>query len=109
MLLLQNIKGIYALAIETTKHKDELDYLIRKSKLLKKEPRLDPWLCRILMTELLWRKKKLSGESKPVKTVLAYKQILNAHASEISNDISEKETPVGKKRICIILCVIAGN
>lgn len=70
------------MAAETTKRKDTLDYLIRKSKILEKETRLDPWLCRVLITELLWGKKKLLGEAKPLKTVLAYKQVLSAHSSD---------------------------
>lgn len=82
---------------EATKHKDDLDYLIRKSKILEKESRLDPWLCRVLITELLWGKRRLLGESKPLKTVLAYKQILSAHAPEVSNTSSDKnESSAGK-------------
>lgn len=88
------------------KKKEELDYLIRKSKILEKENRLDPWLCRVLVTELLWGKKRLLGESKPLKTVLAYKQILSAHVSEAASE--KDETPSGNSRLTTkssLICV----
>lgn len=85
--------------------KDELEYILRKSKILKKESKLDPWLCRILITELLFGKKRLSGEAKPIKTVLAYKQILSAHCADTANenDVGSPETHTGKSVSCLII------
>lgn len=62
--------------------------MINKSKLLKNEDRLDRWLASVLITELLWGKKILSGACKPVKTILAYEQILKAHSSDYVEDRS---------------------
>ncbi|XP_046391092.1 28S rRNA (cytosine-C(5))-methyltransferase isoform X2 [Ischnura elegans] len=67
-----NIKALYALVVQTLQHEKELNSIIENSKILEKEKRLDPWLARVLITELIWGKKRLSGESKPVKTVISY-------------------------------------
>lgn len=77
---------MYALAAETLKKLAQIEFLLKKSKLLEKEPRIDVWLARVLITELLWGKKSLGGESKPIKTILAYQQIFNAHLSDVHND-----------------------
>lgn len=64
-----------------------------KSKLLKKESRLQPWLAKILMTELFFGKKELKGESKPVQTILNYKSQLTKflkHKQNVVNNISSK-------------------
>lgn len=63
---------MYALVLQTLQNDDNLNSIIRNTKILVNEPRLDPWLARILITELLWGKKKIPGDSKPVKTVLTY-------------------------------------
>lgn len=83
---------MYALIVHTFQRTDHIEKLFKKSKLLVKEPRFDPWLAKVLVTELLWGKKRLAGESKPVKTILAYEQILKAHLSDVSyNDDKEVE------------------
>lgn len=70
-----------------------LNLLIEKSGILAKEERLDPWLAKILITELLWGKKHLGGDSKPVKTVLSYKQkLLNVlNSSDVCGIKNEKK------------------
>jgi hypothetical protein len=77
----QNIRGLYALLIKTFHHEDTLERLIQKSKILK-ERKADPWLIRILITELLFGKKCLSGDSKPVKAVLSHHQMFLAELKE---------------------------
>lgn len=72
--------------METLAHESQLDFLLKKSQMLDKEERFDPWLARVLLTELLWGKKKLAGESKPVKTVLAYHQILGAYLNDVHEE-----------------------
>lgn len=67
---------------------DEIETLLKRSQLLVKEPKLNPWLAKILIIELLWGKKKLPGQSKPEDTIRAYEQIFKAHLS----DDSGKET-----------------
>ncbi|CAH0555328.1 unnamed protein product [Brassicogethes aeneus] len=93
-----NIKAIYALVVEAIHRDSELNKLIERSEILKKEPRFDPWLARILITELLFGKLKLPGESKPIKTVLAYEQIFKAHNSDIVIPKSSEVNQVNKPR-----------
>lgn len=50
----------------------QLNQLLENTKILVEQPRLDPWLARVLITELLWGKKKLQSEAKPIQTILAY-------------------------------------
>jgi hypothetical protein len=58
-----------------------LERLIQKSKILK-ERNVDPWLIRILVTELIFGKKCLSGDSKPVQAVLSHHQMFLAELKE---------------------------
>ncbi|KAJ8920273.1 hypothetical protein NQ315_011934 [Exocentrus adspersus] len=84
-----NIKALYALVATLFQRSDVVENLLKRSQLLVKEPRSDPWLTKILIVELLWGKKCLPGSSKPEQTVLAYEQIFKAHISDIpitSND-----------------------
>jgi len=76
-----NIQGLYALISKTFHHEDTLERLIKKSKILK-ERKVDPWLIRILITELLFGKQSLSGDSKPVQAVLSYHQMFLAELKE---------------------------
>jgi hypothetical protein len=54
-----------------------LERLIQKSKILK-DRKVDPWLIKVLMTELLFGKKCLSGDSKPVQAVLSHHHVFLA-------------------------------
>lgn len=82
---------------KTLVHIDVINEVLRRSQLLKKETRLDPWLAKVLIAELLWGKQNLPGESKPVKTIQAYKQILKAHLSEVAdNDDQNQSTNISK-------------
>lgn len=58
-----------------------MERLIQKSKILK-ERKADPWLIRILITELLFGKKCLGGDSKPVQAVLSHHQMFLAELKE---------------------------
>jgi len=93
-----NIKGIYALVAKALEHFSEIDALIQKSQLLEKEHRLDPWLARILIYELLWKGKKLGGECKPFKTILSYRAILEEHKSSLNNENKKTIKKVEKPR-----------
>ncbi|XP_026329160.1 probable 28S rRNA (cytosine-C(5))-methyltransferase [Hyposmocoma kahamanoa] len=70
---------LYALINETIKHAAEIDKIFESCGLLTKEPRLDPWLAKVLTAELLFGKKELPGNSKPVQTILSYKDRLEKH------------------------------
>ncbi|XP_038215528.1 28S rRNA (cytosine-C(5))-methyltransferase [Zerene cesonia] len=65
---------IYALITETIKHAAHIDKLFEATGILEKEQRLDPWLARVLTTELLFGKKELPGFSKPEQAILSYKE-----------------------------------
>lgn len=86
---------MYSLAIEVLKRSDALDYLIRSTQILIKEPRLNPWLARVLITELLWGKERLPGESKPIKTILSYQTAFQKCQLELPSDNSTIDTIKG--------------
>lgn len=88
--LFQNIQALSALVYETLKHGGILDLLIRKTSILFNEPRLDPWLARVLMTELLWgQKHKLVSDAKPIKTILSYAKKFQAILKDLSSGMPE--------------------
>ncbi|XP_015516291.2 28S rRNA (cytosine-C(5))-methyltransferase [Neodiprion lecontei] len=94
-----NIKALYALALTSLQHASQLDQLIRRTKILVNEPRLDPWLARVLITELLWGKKHLSSECKPVLTVLAYEKLLKDELKNTESFVNpENKLKVEKPR-----------
>lgn len=72
----QNVQGIYALVSETLHHSKDLQILFDKTNIIVENPRFDPWLARVLITELLWGKKVLKSDAKPVEIVLSYKEKL---------------------------------
>lgn len=37
---------------------------------------MNPWLARVLITELFWGKKSLKGDAKPIQTILSYESEL---------------------------------
>lgn len=82
----QLIKPVYALVVETIKNLEVLDKIVKKSKLFKKSSSLQLWLSRILLTELLFRKKKLlGGSSWPVKYIREHQEKLENLLSNYSN------------------------
>ncbi|XP_076749001.1 nop2/Sun-like domain containing protein 5 [Xylocopa sonorina] len=87
-----NVSALYSLCLNTLKKEKELDYLIRKINLLVNEPRLDPWLAKVLITELLWGKKTLKSECKPIQTIVAYQQKFKEALSDIS-EVEALQTP----------------
>ncbi|XP_012251799.2 28S rRNA (cytosine-C(5))-methyltransferase [Athalia rosae] len=94
-----NIKALYALALTSLQHGSQLDQLIRRTKILTNEPRLDPWLARVLITELLWGKKHLNNDSKPVQTILSYeKQLKEELRNTTAFEIPENKLKVEKPR-----------
>lgn len=81
---------LYALINETIKHAAEIDKIFENCGLLTNEPRLDPWLAKVLTAELLFGKKELPGNSKPVQTILSYKDQLEIH-NTFGQDSSKTE------------------
>lgn len=67
-----DINKLYALIGKIMANQGLLTRIIEDSKLFELEPRLDPYLGRILVAELLIGKQQLNGKSKPVESVLKY-------------------------------------
>lgn len=81
----QNTSALFALVLTTFQKAEQIELLLKRTKLFEKEPRLDPWLAKIFISELLWGKKKLpQSEAKPIQTILAYEQAFKAHLSDTS-------------------------
>ena len=74
-----------------------IDAAIEQTKILEDNPRLSPALCKVLVTELIFGRKALNGESKPVQTVREYRErLLEALGSEALSSIDTKEKKKGK-------------
>ncbi|EFN79048.1 Putative methyltransferase NSUN5 [Harpegnathos saltator] len=83
-----NVSGIYALSVNTLKADHKLDLLLQNTQILTQQPRLDPWLTKVLITELLWGKKYLPNQSKPIQTVLSYADLLRKELLNLESTIS---------------------
>ncbi|KOC62174.1 Putative methyltransferase NSUN5 [Habropoda laboriosa] len=81
-----NVSAIFALCFNTLQKEVQLDHLIDKTNLLKNEPRLDVWLAKVLITELLWGKKALESYCKPIKTILSYEKCLRKELNNIDKE-----------------------
>ena len=57
-------------------HHEIIENIFKNTELLKKEMSMDQNLAAVLVTELLWGKKLLQGDSKPIQTILKYKEEL---------------------------------
>ena len=79
------MSGIYSLCYKTLAKERQLDYLLKKTNIFVNEPGLNPWLARILVTELLWGKKTLKAKCKPIETVLAYEQKFREELNNVDN------------------------
>lgn len=67
-----DINKLYALIAKIFQMKGLLNKIIEDSCIFQEEPRLDQYLGRILIAELLIGKQMLNGNSKPVETVRRY-------------------------------------
>lgn len=76
------------MALTAIKNGPKLDHILRKTQLLFKEPRLDPWMARVLITEMILRNKTLASQAKPILTILSYeKQLREADESYNANQV----------------------
>ncbi|XP_049866749.1 28S rRNA (cytosine-C(5))-methyltransferase [Pectinophora gossypiella] len=78
---------LFALITETIKHAADIDKIFETCSLLTNEPRLDPWLAKVLTSELLFGKKTLPGKSKPEQTILSYKDQFEKYTSDHQADL----------------------
>lgn len=79
-----DINKLYALIGKILANQGLLTRIIEESQIFELEPRLDKYLGRILIAELLLGRQQLNGSSKPVETVLKYepklRELYNAAA-----------------------------
>ena len=94
-----NVKALLALVSECIKHEVALEKTFQYVDLLKNEPKFDKSLALILATELLYGKKTLPGESKPIKTLLCYhsKMTKYIHQNDLQHT-TEREEPKKQPR-----------
>ena len=71
-----NIKALFALVSECLKYEKVIEEAFLKLDILSQEKPLDQNLAFILATELLYGKKSLPGDSKPVQAILKYQEKL---------------------------------
>lgn len=71
-----DINKLFALIGKIMSNQGLLNRVIEDSQIFQQEPRLDQYLGRILVAELLLGKQQLNGKSKPVETVLKYEEKL---------------------------------
>lgn len=57
--------------------------MLLKTEILK-EP-INPFLCKVLVCELMFGRKQLNGQSKPVQCVLSYQEKLEKALSEVGD------------------------
>ncbi|KZC14239.1 Putative methyltransferase NSUN5 [Dufourea novaeangliae] len=94
-----NVSAIYSLCLNALQKETQLVHLMNKTGILMKETRLDPWLAKILITELLWGKKTLNSVCKPAQTVLNYEKQLKEELNhcgvvEAHLPLTKAETPI---------------
>ncbi|KAI4503501.1 hypothetical protein M0802_001723 [Mischocyttarus mexicanus] len=93
-----NVCGLYALTLNTLKKSDQLNQLLIATKVLINEPRFDPWLARVLITELIWGTQRLTGNSKPIQTILNYESRLRDALKNVDSDVAIPQKTVSKPR-----------
>ncbi|XP_055690601.1 28S rRNA (cytosine-C(5))-methyltransferase [Lutzomyia longipalpis] len=91
------VRRLCGLITKILQQKPILDAVIESSKILEKEDRMNPYLCTILVAELLIGAGKLNGESKPVTTVLSYEKKLREKFKEALESFGEVPKPEQSK------------
>lgn len=83
-------------------NESQLEKILAKTEILK-EP-LNPFLCKILVAELLYGRKMLNGQSKPVQCVLGYQDKLTEALSEFGESLNQQKVIQykGKKLIGVL-------
>nr|BAD98175.1 hypothetical protein [Drosophila parabipectinata] len=84
------VRSMHAVLKAYSDNRGAVDSAIETTGLLKDNPNLDPSLAKVLVTELIFVRKKLNGESKPVQKVLSYEEKLK---EAISGAGFEKKEP----------------
>ncbi|XP_076291022.1 nop2/Sun-like domain containing protein 5 [Lasioglossum baleicum] len=88
-----NTSALYSLCLNTLQKEEQLNRLLIETGILTKESRLNPWLAKIFITELLWGKKAINTECKPAQSILKYKTEL-LEKLNCSSAIKALEPPI---------------
>ncbi|KAB0795355.1 hypothetical protein PPYR_12194 [Photinus pyralis] len=75
-----NLRAMYALVSKTVQNYSQINDIIARAELLVKETRFDPWLARILVTQLLWSDNGLNGQCRPIEIIKSYQSKLERYA-----------------------------
>lgn len=70
----QKVRSVSAIIKAYSDNRDKIEQLIESSEILKDNPRLDKYLCKVLIAELNFGSKKINCEAKPITTVKSYEQ-----------------------------------
>lgn len=99
---------MFGLISRIAKHKPDLDRVIAESNVAELEPRLDKYMCLVLMTELLFGAGKLIGCSKPVECVRRYepqfRELLRGNPNLVEAPVdgeTVKKRPVKGTNCCL--------
>lgn len=84
-------------------HLKQIDELLKQTDLLAKEPRLNPWLAKVLIAELLFGRGELNGESLPVQCIKRYKDELKQALDELDIAPAKMMDFKGNCRVSIVL------
>lgn len=96
---LQRVRSLHAVLKHYSDNRGAVDNAIEETGLLKDNPNLDPNLAKVLVTELIFGRKQLNGESKPVQKVRSYEEKLQ---QAISGGGIEKKGRFTKKLIAVL-------
>jgi 25S rRNA (cytosine2278-C5)-methyltransferase len=82
---------MYSLLSKIRANQNILDQVLEQTKIFENEPRLNPWMGKFLIGELLFGRGQLSGNSKPVECVLSYEDKLRDALTEADGEISTEK------------------
>ncbi|XP_075148610.1 nop2/Sun-like domain containing protein 5 [Haematobia irritans] len=86
------LRGMQAVLKQYIDNRGSIDEAIEKSQILQENPRLCPTLCKVLVTELIFGRKQLNGESRPVQTVREYRdRLVEALGGDPSSLVQKKK------------------
>jgi 25S rRNA (cytosine2278-C5)-methyltransferase len=85
------VSSMYSLLSKIRANKHILDQVIEKTGIFEKEPRLNPWMGKFLIGELLFGRGQLTGNSKPVTCVLSYEDQFREALTTVDGEISTEK------------------
>ena len=86
-----NVKAIYAILTQCVKHERELNDSFDEVGLCDKEPGLDRCMAEVLITELVFGKKKLPGDSREAFTITSHAALTIKRNKEMCFRLNHRE------------------